>query len=145
MKHRIFLSILPAVLLLSSFASALERQSNADYRARREKLAAAVNTAMKAENPNSLGGAAVLIFAGSEAFAGDAVYTFQQEKNFYYLTGWAEPGAAVLILSERQARAAQGAEPAVPAGRYTETLFLPARNPVQERWTGPKLGPDSAE
>ncbi|HTM17988.1 MAG TPA: hypothetical protein VL135_13825, partial [Terracidiphilus sp.] len=54
------------LLLLSSFAAAVERQSNADYRARREKLAAALNAAMKAENPNSIGGAAVLILAGTE-------------------------------------------------------------------------------
>ena len=133
------------ILLLSSFASAAERQANADYRARREKLAASLNAAMKTENPNSIGGAAVLIFAGTENSTGNAIWGFHQTENFYYLTGWAEPGAAVLIVSERQHRAATAGQPEIAAGSYTETLFLPARNMVQERWTGPKLGPDSPE
>lgn len=134
-----------AILLLSSLAVALERQPNDDYRARREKLADAINAAMKAENSNSVGGAAVLIFAGSEPSTGDAIWGFHQSQNFYYLSGWAEPGAALLIVSQRDHRAAQAGQPEVQPGSYTETLFLPARNLVQERWTGPKLGPDSPE
>ncbi len=131
-SKNIFLrALLAAILLFSSGALALERQSNADYRARREKLGKAAD------------GGAVLLFAGSEAFAGDAVYTFQQEKNFYYLTGWPEPGAALLIVGARPVRPATGAQPEQPARPYAEMLFLPARNLVQERWTGPKLGPDS--
>jgi Xaa-Pro aminopeptidase len=133
------------ILLLTSSAVALERQSNGDYRARREKLSSALNAAMKAENPNSIGGAAVLMFAGTEGSTGNAIWGFHQTENFYYLSGWAEPGAAVLIVSERQHRAAQAGQPEVAAGSYSETLFLPARNMVQERWTGPKLGPDSPE
>ena len=132
-------------LLLSSFAAAVERQSNADYHARREKLAASLNAAMKAESSNSAGGAAVLLFAGTEGSTGNAIWGFHQTENFYYLTGWTEPGAAVLIVSERQHRAASAGQPEITAGAYTETLFLPARNMVQERWTGPKLGPDSPE
>jgi Xaa-Pro aminopeptidase len=133
------------ILLLSSFAAALDRQPNGDYRARREKLAAALNAAMKAENPTSIGGAAVLIFAGSEASTGDAIWGFHQSQNFYYLAGWPEPEAALLIVSQRDHRPAQAGQPEIPAGSYTETLFLPARNMVQERWTGPKLGPDSSD
>jgi Xaa-Pro aminopeptidase len=137
--------IFAAVLLLTSFAAALERQPNADYRARREKLAAALNAAMKAETPNSIGGAAVLILGGTEPSTGNAIWGFHQTENFYYLSGWPEPDAALLIVSQREHRAASAGQPEVPAGSYTETLFLPARNPVQERWTGPKLGPDSSE
>jgi len=133
------------LLLLSSFAAAVERQSNADYRARREKLAAALNAAMKAENPNSIGGAAVLILAGTENSTGDAIWGFHQSQNFYYLSGWTEPGAALLIVSQREHRAAQGSAPEISAAPYAETLFLPARNLVQERWTGIKLGPEDAE
>ncbi len=62
-----------------------------------------------------------------------------QMNNFFYLTGWSEPGAALLI------------EPPIPAGNnfperpYTEILFLPAHNESQEQWTGTKLGPENPD
>ena len=108
-------------LLLSISAAALERQSNADYRARREKLA------------TKTGGAAVLLFAGMEAEGPNAIWGFRQDDNFYYLTGWDEPGAALLVVPAR------GDQP------YTEILFLPAHNLSQEKWTGPKLGPENPQ
>src|SRR5262249_200518 len=57
------------------------------------------------------------------------LYGFRQDDNFYYLTGWSEPGAAVLIN----------------ANPYTEIFFLPEHNVTQEKWTGPKLGPENPE
>ena len=32
-----------------------------------------------------------------------------------------------------------------PRAPYTEILFLPPRNLTQEKWTGPKLGPENPE
>jgi Xaa-Pro aminopeptidase len=120
--------ILIALLVLTaSFASALERQPNADYRARREKLVARTN------------GGAVVLFAATEAEGPNALYGFRQEDNFYYLTGWSEPGGALLIAPAAEAT---GSAPARP---YTEVFFLPQRNPSQERWTGPKLGPGDSK
>jgi Xaa-Pro aminopeptidase len=113
------------LLLLSTLAVARERQPNADYRARREKLAQAAN------------GGVVVLFAGVEAEGPNDLYGFRQGDDFYYLTGWAEPGAALLIAP---ASPANGNNPARP---YTEILFLPAHNLTQEKWTGPKLGPES--
>lgn len=121
---RRFLSV---VLLLAACASAMERQPNADYRARRERLA----TAMK--------GGVLVLFAGTEAAGQNAVYGFRQDNNFYYLTGWSEPGAAVIIAPAMEASADHPARP------YTEVLYLPAHNLSQEKWTGPKLGPDSPD
>jgi len=119
-------------LLLSSVfcclpALSLERQPNADYRARRDALAKKLN------------GGVALIFADMEGEGANGLHGFRQSDNFYYLTGWAEPGAAVLVASAREAK---GDQPARPA---TEILFLPQRDMVSERWTGPKLGPDSPE
>lgn len=120
--------ILIALLVLTaSFTSALERQPNADYRARREKLVARTN------------GGAVVLFAATEAEGPNALYGFRQEDNFYYLTGWSEPGGALLIAPAAEAT---GSAPARP---YTEVFFLPQRNPSQERWTGPKLGPGDSK
>jgi len=115
------------LLLTATLASAIERQPNADYRARRQALAARTN------------GGAVVLFAATEAEGPNALYGFRQDENFYYLTGWAEPGGALLIAPAVEAK---GSSPARP---YTEVFFLPQRSPSQERWTGPKLGPSDAK
>jgi Xaa-Pro aminopeptidase len=117
--------LLVVLLLLSTFACATERQANADYKARRQKLAAATN------------GGVVVLFAGVEAEGPNDLYGFRQEDNFYYLTGWKEPGAALVIAPAAPANGANKARP------YTEILFLPAHNATQEKWTGPKLGPEN--
>jgi len=102
-----------------------ERQPNSDYHARREKLAA------------KLDGGVALLFAPPELAGPNDVYGYFPDANFYYLTGWSEPGAALLIAPAVEAKNDNPARP------YTEILFLPQRNYSQERWTGPKLGPDS--
>lgn len=108
----------------SLISSALDRQSTTDYHARREKLAA------------KLKGDVALVFAPPEAEGPNDLYGYRPDDNFYYLTGWREPGAAVLIAAvERGANNN-------PARPYTEILFLPKRNYSQEQWTGPKLGPE---
>ncbi len=111
-------------LAACAVSSALDRQASADYHARRVKLA------------TKLDGNVTLVFAPPEAEGPNDLYGYRPDDNFYYLTGWPEPGAAVLIAAER---AASGNSPARP---YTEILFLPKRNYSQEQWTGPKLGPD---
>jgi Xaa-Pro aminopeptidase len=117
-----FFSLIVAV----SVCAALERQPNADYHARREALA------KKADG-------VIVLFAPMENSAGDATHGFRQEDNFYYLSGLTEPGTALLIASAEEAKGD------VPARPYTEILFLPARNLIQEKWTGPKLGPENPE
>src|SRR5581483_6436912 len=114
------------VFILCITSAALDRQPFSDYRARREKLAA------------RLDGGIALVFAPPEAEGPNDLYGYRPDDNFFYLTGWPQPGAAVLIAAAREAK---GASPARP---YTEILFLPKRNFSQEKWTGPKLGPDSA-
>src|SRR5438105_15797905 len=108
------------ILLLSCVCNALERQPNADYRVRREKLAAKLN------------GGIALVFADNENLAGDAIWGFHQGENFYYLSGWAEPAAAVLIVGAADAQPAAANQPARPARAYTEVLFLPARHLTPE-------------
>jgi Xaa-Pro aminopeptidase len=110
--------------ILTAVSSALDRQPSSDYHARREKLAA------------KLDGNVALVFAPPEAEGPNDLFGYRPDDNFYYLTGWPEPGAAVLVAAER---AASGDTPARP---YTEILFLPKRNFSEEKWTGPKLGPD---
>jgi len=107
-----------------TLANALDRQPNADYRARREALA-------------KKAGGVVVLFAPLEA--GDAVYGFRQNDNFYYLSGITEPGVALLIAP------AVDAKDNVPARLYTEVLFLPPHNLRLEKFTGPKLGAENPD
>lgn len=126
MMMRKLLSFFSLSVLLAPvpFCAALDRQPNADYRVRREALA------RKAAG-------IVVLFAPVEA--SDEVYGFRQDDNFLYLSGMNEPGAALLIASAVEAK---GESPAQP---YTEILFLPPRNLTQEKWTGPKLGPENPD
>ena len=57
---------------------------------------------------------------------------FRQESNFYYLTGHAESGAAVLIA------------PGNGKASYREILFLPSDSPTRTLWRGSRLGPQAA-
>src|SRR6266567_3818740 len=119
------------VVLCSAYfnlaAYGLERQPASDYHARREKLAA------------KLEGGIALVLAPAEAEGPNDIYGYRPDNNFYYLTGWTEPGAALLVASSLEAKGDNAARP------FTEILFLPERNATQERWTGPKLGPDDAK
>jgi Xaa-Pro aminopeptidase len=108
-------------LLSAGIATARFRQANEEYAARRAKLVAQVD-----------GPVVVFGYTGHEDMSEFAL--FFQEKNFYYLTGDDEPGGAVLLI------------PDPPAGKKIEgpreILYLPARDYAQEKWEGPKMGPD---
>ena len=112
---------LPAValLLLCTVMHALDRQPSADYRARRVALA------------DKLNGGIAILFAAEEPSI--EYMEYRQDEDFYYLTGWNEPGAALLIQAPQ---AAQGSHAARP---YREILFLPTRNLRMELYTGVKL------
>src|SRR5689334_9731698 len=63
---------------------------------------------------------------------------YRQNSSFFYLTGVDAPGAFLVLLPEGLS-AAYGLRKAPAEAR--EILFLPARDPAVEVWTGPKLGP----
>ena len=110
-------------------AQALEKQPASVYRARRLALAAKLQ-----------GGVAVL-FSAPEPLLDFMPY--RQDEDFYYLTGWNEPGAALLIAADDPTPAAP---PAVRGPRvYSEILFLPTRNLRLEKYTGAKLDAASAD
>ncbi len=113
--------LLPLLLFLLgvSIASALDKQPIADYHARRAALA------------SHLDGGVAILFAAQEPALDFMPY--RQDEDFYYLTGWNEPGAALLIESEVIATSDH------PASKYREILFLPTRNLRLELYTGVKL------
>src|SRR5260370_17235769 len=79
------------------------------------------------------------MFAPMENEGPNAIYGFRQEDNFFYLSGLSEPGSALLIASAVEPKGDAAAR------AYTEILFLPARNLIQEKWTGPNLAPQNLE
>jgi len=63
--------------------------------------------------------------------ANDVDYVYHQDPNLYYLTGYKEPHALLLIFKEEQ----QGEN-----GTYEELFFVQERNMMGEMWTGRRLG-----
>ncbi|HHV6870047.1 TPA: Xaa-Pro aminopeptidase [Haemophilus influenzae] len=77
--------------------------------------------------PNS----ALLIFSEIEKRRNnDCTYPFRQDSYFWYLTGFNEPNAALLLLKTEQAEKA--------------IIFLRPRDPLLETWNGRRLGVERA-
>jgi Xaa-Pro aminopeptidase len=113
-------------LLAASSAGALESVPKPEYRQRRVALS------------EKLQGGAALVFAAQEI--SPDFMPFRQDADFYYLSGWNEPGAALLVIGPGPATTTRLGTP-VPAHAYREILFLPARNLVTEKYTGIKMDP----
>jgi Xaa-Pro aminopeptidase len=90
---------------------AIEKEPTSEYKFRRDRIAAQIK-----------GNALVLRAAPDKELT-----KYQQEQNFYYLTGIDQPDAILLLDAS--------SDPA------KEFLFLPERKPAEEKWTGPKMGP----
>jgi Xaa-Pro aminopeptidase len=98
------------VVVITSSALAIEKEPLQEYRSRRERLAQRIK-----------GNVLVLRAAPDQELV-----KYQQERNFYYLTGFDEPNAVLLLDA--------ASDPP------QEFMFLPERRSAEERWTGPKLG-----
>lgn len=67
----------------------------------------------------------------------DVDYVYHQDPNFYYLTGYKEPDAVLLIFKDKQT-ANNGAQ-------YDEIIFVQPRNATAEMWTGRRLGDEGVK
>ena len=108
-----FPRIWAALIFCSVSASAVENIQPSEYRQRRAK----VREQLAKEK------GLLVLFGSTEDERGDLRSRYFQEANFYYLTGWTEPGARLLLTPD------------------DEFFFLPARNEIKERYTGRKLAP----
>jgi Xaa-Pro aminopeptidase len=75
-------------------------------------------------------GALLLMSPPERLRNGDAHYKFRQDSDILYLTGFSEPGAAVLL------------RPGHPTTPFV--LFVRPRNPAEETWTGRRAGIEGA-
>jgi Xaa-Pro aminopeptidase len=122
---RFALLLLLTTGLLAPALRGLDRQSSADYHNRRVRLSGALNQGI------------AVVFAADEPLTDFTPY--RQDPDFYYLTGWNEPGAALLV------EAPAIGEDLHTVRSYREILFLPTRNARTERYTGPKLDASSPD
>ncbi len=64
--------------------------------------------------------------------ANDVDYTYHQDPDFFYLTGYKEPDAVLFLFKENQT--------ANNSTQYNEILFVQPRSAMGEMWTGRRLG-----
>ena len=108
-------------------AGAWEREPLPEFHERRARLI------------RDTGGDGVVVLYGyGEADVAASVTSFRQNEEFYYLTGWNEPGAIMLLAPKAHA---PGAAPELGE----EILYHSLAQPPEEKWTGPKLAPEDAD
>ncbi len=117
---------LVATSLAALPAGAWERESLSVFHERRARLV------------SETGDGVVVLFGYGESDVAASTTSFRQNEMFYYLTGWNEPDG-VLLLVPRATGSGAAAE------MDKEIFFVPAHDYRQEKWTGPKLGPDDSD
>jgi Xaa-Pro aminopeptidase len=68
--------------------------------------------------------------------ANDVEYVYHQDPNFYYLTGYKEPHALLMVFKDEQN---------IQGKTFNEVLFVQERNEYAEMWTGKRLGVKGAQ
>ncbi len=110
-----------ALLFVAVLVQARFPQPAAEYQGRRAKLRA------EADGP-------VVLFGYTSRNDAGEVAVFFQDEDFYYLTGYNEPDAALVLIPDSAAAKTSGAP--------MEILYLPPRDPREAIWGGAHLGPN---
>jgi len=77
----------------------------------------------------------VVLYGYGDADVAASVTSFRQNEQFYYLTGWNEPEAIMLLAPKAHAHGST-------AELEEEILYIPSHDRGEEKWTGPKLAPE---
>ncbi len=126
-------TILFLCFFLSSLVSMAQNDLPADYlssefhKSRRE--------ALRANMPNNT--VAVFFANAVRNRANDVEYVYHQDPDFYYLSGYKEPNAVLVVFSDNQTND--------KGESYNEILYVQKRNALAEQWTGKRLGVEGAE
>lgn len=110
----------PAIKVAPPAPVFTDAERQAELKARRARVASEVG-------PKGL---AVLFSAEPRLYTNDVDYEFRQENNLFYLTHLNQQGATLVLVPG--------------AGKLTEILFLPRRNPARETWDGYMYSPEEA-
>lgn len=92
-----------------------------EYKSRRDRLAKRMAT-------NSI---AVIFSAKPKQRSNDTEYPYRQNSNFYYLTGFKEDNAALMIIKAKKS--------------FKTVLFVQKKDETLELWTGKRLGEKKAK
>jgi Xaa-Pro aminopeptidase len=127
------------MLLAALPAAAWEKEPLAVYHERRARLVRETG-----------GDGLIVLFGYREADVAASVTPFHQNEAFYYLTGWNQPEAMLLIVPKfgpvRQPASAGPAGPGIETPEIEkEILFIPPHDYREEKWTGPKIGAQDAD
>jgi Xaa-Pro aminopeptidase len=120
---------LALMLLVAPAAVAWDKGKTSDYHDRRARLM------------RETGDGVVVLFGYSEDEIAISTTPFRQNEMFYYLTGWNEPDGILLLVPK--APVVPGRSSSGEIGK--EIFFIPSHDYREEKWTGPKLGPDDAD
>ena len=100
--------------------------SNEHYLKRRLKLAEWMLNNTNGEK------SIALFFSGIEKVRNaDNYYPFRPSSDFFYLTGFPEPNAWVMISCSEK-------------NNFSDTIFCLPKDPLQELWNGSRIGPQRA-
>jgi Xaa-Pro aminopeptidase len=120
--------LLSLILLVGSMALAQEANHPDDFlgkewhKGRRD--------ALRKEMPKN--SVAVFFANAVRNRSNDVDYVYHQDPDFFYLTGYREPNAVLLVFKEKQT--------APNKTTYDEIIFVQPRNVMSEMWTGRRLG-----
>lgn len=115
-------------ILLSTFAAFAQNKLTPEFhQQKREEL--------RAKLPDN--SVAVFFANAVRNRANDVDYHFHQDPNFYYLTGFKEPHALLLIFKDEQKNA--------DGSTFNEVLFVQPHNYREELYDGPRLGVSGAQ
>ena len=79
--------------------------------------------------PNSV----AVIFAYPERlFSNDVNYTYHQNPDLYYFSGYNEPRSVLFIFKDQQITG--------DGRKYNEAFFIQKKDPLMEKWTGRRMG-----
>jgi Xaa-Pro aminopeptidase len=124
MKHTLtlFLVLTSAILFAQNPDMPADFLSKEWHKERRQKLREKLPA-------NSVG----VFFANAvRNRSNDVDYVYHQDPDFFYLTGYKEPNAVLLVFKDNQ-KAADG-------NQYNEIIFVQPKNAMMEMWTGRRLG-----
>ncbi|NCT08761.1 MAG: aminopeptidase P family protein, partial [Flavobacteriia bacterium] len=128
MKSSKFFLPLFIVLSFSSLAQTPTNYLSKEFHKERRNL-------LRSKMPKN---SAAVVFANPvRNRANDVDFIFHQDPNFYYLTGYREPNAVLVLFSENQTDD--------KGNSYNEILYVQKRDPRAEQWNGKRLGIEGAK
>ena len=125
--------LLPLILMMLSVSLIAQEAKPEDYLS--SEFHKSRRDALKSKMPDN----SVAVFFANPVRnrANDVEYVYHQDPDFYYLTGYKEPHAVLVIFSDEQTD--ENGE------KYDEILYVQEKDPRAEMWTGYRLGVEGAK